>query len=108
MSAFFEALEEKWIGEVAIPSLIGETEIGPMLYGPGENELWEDIYNWAFVDRLEVYLMEADSAVPANSIESRRIAWIRSELFDRLANRSKSSSINRESQEPRPKRRCMH
>lgn len=89
MSAFFEALEEKWIGEVAIPSLIGETEIGPMLYGPGENELWENIYNRAFVDRLEGYLKEADSAVPANSIESRRIAWIRSELFDRLANRSK-------------------
>lgn len=89
MSAFFEALEEKWIKEVAVPSLIGETEIGPMLYGPSEIELWENIYSRAFIARLEEYLKSANSAVAAGTIESRRIAWIKSELFDRLANRSK-------------------
>lgn len=89
MSAFFEALEEKWIGEVAVPSLIGETEIGPMLYGPNEEELWEKIYNEAFIARIEGYLKTAASAVAPGSIEARRVAWIKSELFDRLAARSR-------------------
>lgn len=90
MSAFFEALERKWIGEVAVPSLIGETEIGPMLYGPSESDLWEKIYSRAFIDELEGHLRSASSAVAAGSLEARRVAWIKSELFDRLASRSKA------------------
>ena len=40
MEAFFDALEKIWIGKVAIPSVIGETEFGPIMYrGPDQNDL---------------------------------------------------------------------
>lgn len=90
MEKFFEALEKKWIGEMAVPSLIGETEIGPMLYGPTEASIWKEIYTPAFIKELDDMLKAATAAVEPGSIESRRVAWIRAELFDRLAKRGKT------------------
>ena len=89
MTRFFDAIERKWIGEIAVPSLIGETEIGPMLYGPTESDLWEKIYSEAFIAKLEGDLNAAAAAVPAGSLEARRVAWIRAELFDRVAKRAR-------------------
>ena len=88
MAKFFDAIERKWIGEIAVPSLIGETEIGPMLYGPTEKELWEKIYTAAFLRELEGFLDAAARAVDPGSIEARRVAWIRQELYDRVATRA--------------------
>lgn len=88
MTKFFDALERKWIGEIALPSLIGETEIGPMLYGPNEVDLWISIYSPAFLKELDGYLKEAAASVADGSLESRRIAWIRTELYDRAAKRA--------------------
>ena len=85
MARFFDALESKWIGEIAVPSLIGETEIGPMLYGPNELDLWQKIYSRAFLDELDRSLQAAAAAVPPGSLEARRIAWIREELYERAA-----------------------
>ncbi len=85
MARFFDALERKWIGEIAVPSLIGETEIGPMLYGPNEIDLWQKIYSRAFLDGLNRALQSAAAAVPPDSLEARRIAWIREELYERAA-----------------------
>ena len=90
MAKFFDAVEKKWIGEIAVPSLIGETEIGPMLYGPNERDLWEKIYSNAFIDELDGYLKEAAAAVAEGSIEARRVQWIRDELFERAAKRAKT------------------
>ena len=90
MTKFFDAVEKKWIGEIAVPSLIGETEIGPMLYGPNERDLWEKIYSSAFIDELDGYLKEAAAAVAPGSLEARRVQWIREELFERVAKRAKS------------------
>lgn len=103
MTKFFDALERKWIGEIALPSLIGETEIGPMLYGPNERDLWTKIYSPAFIGELDGYLKEAESAVAAGSIEARRVAWIRSELFERAAKRSREylSTISVEAERAR-------
>ena len=86
MARFFDAIERKWIGEIAVPSLIGETEIGPMLYGPDEFDLWQKIYSRAFLDTLDGHLKAASAAVGSGTIEARRIAWIREELYER-ANR---------------------
>ena len=85
MARFFDAIERKWIGEIAVPSLIGETEIGPMLYGPNEIDLWQKIYSQAFLDELNRSLQAAAAAVPPGSLEARRIAWIREELYERAA-----------------------
>ena len=90
MTKFFDAIEKKWIREITVPSLIGETEIGPMLYGPNERELWEKIYSAAFIDELEGYLKEAAAAVVPDSLEARRVQWIREELFERVAKRAKT------------------
>ena len=90
MTRFFDALERKWIGEMAVPSLIGETEIGPMLYGPKETDIWKRIYSPAFIAELGGMLKEASAAVVPGSLEDRRIAWIKAELFDRLERRSKA------------------
>ena len=89
MARFFDALERKWIGEIAVPSLIGETEIGPMLYGPNEIDLWQKIYSQAFLDELNRSLQAAAAAVPSGSLEARRIAWIREELYERAARHQK-------------------
>ena len=89
MARFFDALERKWIGEIAVPSLIGETEIGPMLYGPNEIDLWQKIYSQAFLDELNRFLQAAAASVPAGSLEARRIAWIREELYERTARHQK-------------------
>ena len=85
MARFFDALERKWIGEIAVPSLIGETEIGPMLYGPNELDLWQKIYSRTFLDELNRSLEAAAASVPPGSLEARRIAWIREELYERAA-----------------------
>ena len=90
MTRFFDALEKKWIGEMALPSLIGETEIGPMLYGPKETDIWKRIYSPAFIAELGGMLKEASAAVVPGSLEDRRIAWIKAEIFDRLERRSKA------------------
>ena len=89
MARFFNAIERKWIGEIAVPSLIGETEIGPMLYGPNEIDLWQKIYSRAFLDELNRSLQAAAAAVPSGSLEARRIAWIREELYERAARHQK-------------------
>ena len=89
MARFFDAIERKWIGEIAVPSLIGETEIGPMLYGPNEIDLWQKIYSRAFLDELNRSLQAAAAAVPSGSLEARRIAWIREELYERAARHQK-------------------
>ena len=61
-----------------------------MLYGPNERDLWEKIYSSAFIDELEGYLKEAAAAVAPGSLEARRVAWIREELFERVSTRAKA------------------
>ena len=85
MAKFFDKIEDKWIHEIAVPSLIGETEIGPTLYPPTEAELWSKVCTPTYVAELDGLLKSAAAATSPGSLESRRVAWIRSELFDRLA-----------------------
>lgn len=82
MAEFFDTLEHIWITKMALPSLIPETEIGPYLYGPKKEKIWTEIYTPAVVAGLRANLEAAAAAVEPESIEARRIAWIRNELFD--------------------------
>ena len=78
MAKFFDRLEALWIGRVAIPSVIGETEIGPIQYaGPSELDLWTKIYTPAVIQELGGYVTRARTAVPADSLFAKRIDWIR-------------------------------
>ncbi|MCQ2390094.1 MAG: pseudouridine synthase [Kiritimatiellae bacterium] len=87
MTRFFDGLERKWIGEIAIPSLIGETEIGPWLVGPTEKALWTNIWGTEAIAEFAGYLNRAQAAVAAGSMEAKRIAWIRDNFFTPMATR---------------------
>ena len=56
-----------------------------MLYGPNELDLWQKIYSRTFLDELNRSLEAAAASVPPGSLEARRIAWIREELYERAA-----------------------
>ncbi len=74
---FFDRLEKLWIGKVAIPSVIGETEIGPvMITGPSERDLWAKIYTPNVIAELGRHLDRAAKLASADSMASKRIAWI--------------------------------
>ena len=77
MTRFFDRLEELWIGKVAVPSLIPETEIGPMIYPPTQLEIYRDIYSDKVMAELTGYLNAAIKAVGSDSIEAKRIAILR-------------------------------
>lgn len=89
MTAFFDLLEKTWIGHVAIPSVIGETEIGPvMITGPSQLDLWTKIYTSTLLTELRGHLDRAMAKVSADSLNARRIAWIRRGFYDALAARA--------------------
>ncbi len=78
MAKFFARVEELWIGKVAIPSVIGETEIGPVAYeGPTELDLWTKIYTPKVIAELGGYLDRAERLAGRGTLSARRVAWIR-------------------------------
>ena len=81
---FLDRLEQIWIGKVAIPSLIGETEIGPMIYAPKEPQIYRDIYTDEVMAELRGYLDAAEAAVARETPEAMRLATLRKRFFDTL------------------------
>ena len=88
MTRFFDRLEELWIGKVAIPSLIAETEDEERFCGPTEDNLWRNVYTTEVIAELSAYIDNALSHVAAGSLEARRIEWIRKEWMQPLAARA--------------------
>lgn len=86
---FFDRLEELWIGKVAVPSLIPETEMGPPIYPPSELEIYRDIYNNAVMRELAGYLDAAARSVASGSFEAKRIAMLRRRFLSPLEVRRK-------------------
>lgn len=85
MGKFFDRLEKLWIGQVAIPSVIGETEIGPvMIKGPSEQDLWTQIYTPKVLAELGGHLDRAASLARADPLAAKRIAWIRAGFYGTL------------------------
>lgn len=93
MAKFFDRLEKLWIGKVAIPSVIGETEIGPVMYrGPSQLDMWTKIYTPNVISELGGFLDRAANAAGIGSIEARRVAWIRAGFYTPLAKRASEFS----------------
>lgn len=85
MGKFFDRLEKLWIGQVAIPSVIGETEIGPvMIKGPSEQDLWTKIYTPKVLAELGGHLDRAAKLARAAPLAAKRIAWIRAGFYETL------------------------
>jgi len=83
MKAFYELLEEKWTKEVAGNAV--ETPLGPSSMEPSRNDLWFKIYSPEVVARLDGHLAAAAGCVSPDSLEGRRIALMRRDLFMPLA-----------------------
>ena len=83
MKAFFELLEQKWTRDVA--GHVIETDLGPQTIPPTQKEVWEKIYSQGFRKQLDGLLKAAASKVPADSLEARRLAVMRREFYDPMA-----------------------
>ena len=106
MARFFDELEKVWIGKIAIPSLIPETMMGESSRSaPPERAIMGEIYSAAELGALEGMLDRAATAVPAGSLEARRVALMRAELFDPIATAARAWQRDR-AVEPELKRRA--
>ena len=83
MKAFYELLEAKWTKEVAGNAV--ETPLGPSSMEPSRHELWYRIYSQQTIAALRGMLDKAAACVAADSLEGRRIALVRKELYGPLA-----------------------
>lgn len=82
MKEAFELFEHKWIFQIA--GKVVDTPLGPMPEAPSEPELWTKIWNEAELCRVRQMFDEAADCVSAESIEGRRIAFMRANFLDPL------------------------
>ena len=80
MKAFFENIERKWMSEVL--GNVVETSLGTVNLIPSEFRLRTELYNANSLKPLVELLDRASAAVPADSLEARRIALVRREYID--------------------------
>ena len=83
MAEFYEAIERKWVNEIA--GSMRTTAVGPVYAPPTESEIWTRIYGEAEVAALGKLLDRAASLVEPGSLEARRIAFFRREYHDAIA-----------------------
>ena len=81
MKRILDGLERKWMDEVQCG--FTETNMGPMNRAPSTFRIWTDIYSPRALAPLVRLADEAAAAVPAGSLEARRIALMREELLER-------------------------
>ena len=82
MARFFDLLEDLWVGEVA--GRARDTPVGPVLVRPDPRRLWTEIYSLANLAKLKACLDGAARAVPAGSLEARRVALFRRHVYEPL------------------------
>ena len=87
MKRFFEEIERIYITRVAGRTI--DTALGPQSATPSPYDLFVRIYTPETVDALEALFNAAAAKVSAGSLEARRIALIRREMFDPLAQRAR-------------------
>ncbi|MDZ4198940.1 MAG: DUF4838 domain-containing protein, partial [Kiritimatiellia bacterium] len=83
MAAFFDDIEELWIGRVLGSPIYDD--LGPAYDPPSEAMLWQEIYSRETLERLETHLDEAAGAAAADAMSLKRIAFMRDHFFGPLA-----------------------
>ena len=83
MAAFFADIERKWLHDVRGNFVDGP--LGPERQTPSEYQIFARIYDRETIERWDAWLRDAAARVPAGSLEARRVALFRRELFDPLA-----------------------
>ena len=88
MSAFYKLLEKKWLKEVT--GRVEETSVGPVAKPPSAYQLWHDVYSPEIRTALRGLLAEAVTKVGRGSVEARRIALVKREVYDPLVRAAKA------------------
>ncbi len=91
MKAFFGEIERKWLKEVL--GKIVETPIGTKNLIASEFRIRTEIYNAKSLKPLVALLDKAEAAVPAGSLEARRIALVRREYADAPVRAAQSFAV---------------
>ena len=88
MGKLYSELERIWLEKVAGKTL--DTPLGPQSERPSEYDLFMRIYTPAVIDGMEALLDAAAAKVADGSIEFRRIAFVRENIFAPLARRARA------------------
>lgn len=80
MAKFFDEIERAWVYEIS--GRIYETPLGPASVAARDYEVWTRIYTPARLDSFARLFDEAAAAVAPDSMEARRIAFMRREFLD--------------------------
>lgn len=90
MKAVYDMLERKWINGVCSGRVV-VSAVGPVTMKPSVGQLWSEIYNPAAIAQLRRLFDEAAAKTAPGSLEARRVALMRSELFDSLSRQSENA-----------------
>ena len=82
MKKFFEILEMTWMKRIQGKTV--DTPIGPVTLTPSEIRIWTDVYSPARLKGLSGLFARAAAAVPPDSLEAKRIAFMKREFLDRM------------------------
>ena len=88
----FETFERKWAVEIGNRTV--DLPDGPLANPPCEHFIWHEIYSPAVIDGLERNFDRAARLVAPGSLEARRVALMRRELFEPLARRARAYVAN--------------
>ena len=80
MEEFYTTLEKKWVNNIAGRTV--DTELGPVTSVPSDFDLWNKVYSPAELKRLEDLFTRSLKLLPQNSLESKRVAFMKKNLFD--------------------------
>ena len=82
MKEFFAIIERKWMKEI-IGNVV-ETSLGTVHITPSEFRIWTELYTEKTIAPMAALIKKAEAAVPAGSLEARRVALIRQEYLDAM------------------------
>jgi hypothetical protein len=82
MDAFYKMLEKKWLRDVL--GNVDDTPVGPVFRIPQPLKLWREIYSPELLGRCERLFASARAKLSSGSAEARRLAFVKSQLFDPL------------------------
>lgn len=80
MKEFYDTMENFWVYKIA--GNVVDTPLGPVSSVPSNYVVWEKIYTAEVLARFDALFAKAVKAVPANSIERKRIDFIKAEFLD--------------------------
>lgn len=92
MQSVFEELERMWMEEVLGVSV--ETDLGTATIVPSEFRVWTELYSPKKLKTLAALFAKAETSVPADSMEAKRIALMRREVFEPMERHSLNYGMN--------------